>query len=67
MDTVTESNNGNSNCKSWRNWSYSQKFIRKKTNLRNKKGKRKKLLVGAAVGAGTNEFERAKEILKCKY
>ena len=36
----------------------------KKQILEIKKVKRQKLLVGAAVGAGLNEFDRAKAIIK---
>ena len=66
MDTVTESKMAIAIAKEGGLGIIHRNLDIKKQVLEIKKVKKKKLLVGAAVGAGPKEFERAKEILKEK-
>ena len=66
MDTVTESKMAIAIAKEGGLGIIHRNLDIKKQILEIKKVKKKKLLVGAAVGAGPKEFERAKEILKEK-
>ena len=64
MDTVTESKMAIAIAKAGGIWVIHRNLDVKKQILEIKKVKSQKLLVGAAVGAGDNEFIRAKKILK---
>ncbi|MDA9596311.1 IMP dehydrogenase [Candidatus Pelagibacter sp.] len=64
MDTVTESKMAIAIAKAGGIGVIHRNLDIKKQILEIKKVKKEKLLVGAAVGAGPNEFVRAKEILK---
>ena len=64
MDTVTESKMAIAIGKAGGLGIIHRNLDIKKQVLEIKKVKRKKILVGAAVGAGPKEFERAKAILK---
>ena len=64
MDTVTESKMAIAIAKAGGIGIIHRNLDIKKQILEIKKVKKQKLLVGAAVGAGPNEFVRAKEILK---
>ena len=64
MDTVTESKMAIAIAKAGGIGVIHRNLDIKKQILEIKKVKKQKLLVGAAVGAGPNEFVRAKEILK---
>ena len=66
MDTVTEAKMAIAVAKAGGIGVIHRNLSIKKQVLEIKKVKSLKLKVGAAVGAGANEFERAKEILKCK-
>ena len=64
MDTVTESKMCIAIAKAGGIGIIHRNLDIKKQVAEIKKVKKKKLLVGAAVGAGINEFERAKNVLK---
>ncbi len=66
MDTVTEAKMAIAIAKAGGIGVIHRNLSIKKQVIEIKKVKSLGLKVGAAVGAGTNEFERAKEILKCK-
>ena len=66
MDTVTEAKMAIAIAKAGGIGVIHRNLSVKKQVIEIKKVKSLGLKVGAAVGAGTNEFERAKEILKCK-
>ena len=66
MDTVTEAKMAIAIAKAGGIGVIHRNLPIKKQVIEIKKVKSLKLKVGAAVGAGINEFERAKEILKCK-
>ena len=66
MDTVTEAKMAISIAKAGGIGVIHRNLSVKKQVIEIKKVKSLGLKVGAAVGAGTKEFERAKEILKCK-
>jgi IMP dehydrogenase len=66
MDTVTESKMATSIAKSGGMGIIHRNLEIKKQIFEIKKVKKQKLLVGAAVGAGPNEFKRAEAILKEK-
>merc|ERR1711965_339879 len=66
MDTVTESKMAISIAEAGGLGIIHRNLEIKKQILEIKKVKKKKLLVGAAVGAGINEFERAKALAKEK-
>ena len=66
MDTVTESKMAVSIAKSGGMGIIHRNLEIKKQIFEIKKVKKQKLLVGAAVGAGPNEFKRAEAILKEK-
>ena len=64
MDTVTESSMAIAIAKAGGMGIIHRNLDIKKQIIEIKKVKKQKLLVGAAVGAGINEFKRAEEILK---
>ena len=66
MDTITESKMAIAVAKAGGLGIIHRNLNIKEQILEIKKVKKKKLLVGAAVGAGANEFKRAEEILKEK-
>ena len=66
MDTITESKMAIAIAKAGGLGIIHRNLNIKEQILEIKKVKKKKLLVGAAVGAGVNEFKRAEEILKEK-
>ena len=66
MDTVTEAKMAIAIAKAGGIGVIHRNLSVKKQVIEIKKVKSLGLKVGAAVGAGTNEFDRAKEILKCK-
>ena len=66
MDTITESKMAIAVAKAGGLGIIHRNLNIKEQILEIKKVKKKKLLVGAAVGAGANEFKRAEEILKKK-
>ena len=66
MDTVTEAKMAIAIAKAGGIGVIHRNLSVKKQVIEIKKVKSLGLKVGAAVGAGTNEFERAKEILKCE-
>ena len=66
MDTITESKMAIAVAKAGGLGIIHRNLNIKEQILEIKKVKKKKLLVGAAVGAGVNEFKRAEEILKEK-